>query len=157
MAPARRPAYVSGMIKNFLRIAGPAGLVAGAGLLVALTGCSKSQTDTQYVSAPPAAVPAQPTAVGEDDYVYYPSYEIYYSRIHHNYRFREGNAWVTRSAPPRISVDVLFASPSVRMDFHDAPERHHENIVRSYPKNWAPPGAGRGDRDEHKDDRKDQR
>ena len=93
----------------------------------------------------------------EYDYVYYPGYEIYYSSSHHNYRFRDGNAWVTRSAPPHVSVDVLFAAPSVRMDFHDAPERHHENIIRSYPKNWAPPGKGRGDRDERKDDRKDQR
>ena len=109
------------MIKNFLRIAGPAGLVAGAALLVALTGCSKSQTNTQYVSAPPATAPAQPTVVVDDDYVYYPAYEIYYSRNHHNYQFREGNAWVTRSAPPRVSVDVLFGSPSVRVDFHELP------------------------------------
>ena len=148
------------MIKNFLRTAGLTGLGSGAAFLAVLTGCSKSQSETQYVSAPVAAAPAaampmQPTVVVQDDYVYYPAYETYYSSNHHNYRYRDGNAWVTRSAPPRVSVDVLFASPSVRVDFHDAPERHHESIVRSYPRNWVQPG--RGDRDEHRDDRKDDR
>ena len=97
----------------------------------------------------------QPTAVvQQDDYVYYPAYEVYYSSSRHDYRYRDGNAWVTRAAPPHVSVDVLFASPSVRLDFHDAPERHHEEIMRSYPRTWAPPARGRDDR---KDDRKDER
>ena len=162
MAPALWPAYGFEMIKNFLRIAGPTGLVSGAALLATLTGCSKSQSDTQYVSAPAAtaptaAVPVQPTVVVQDDYVYYPAYEVYYSSNRHDYRYREGNNWITRPAPPRVSVDVLFASPSVRVDFHDAPERHHESIVRTYPRNWVPPGQGRGAQDERKDERKDKR
>ena len=163
MAPARRPAYGSEMIKNFLRTAGHTGLVSGAALLAVLTGCSKSQSDTTVAAAQPAApapaavAQAQPTVALQDDYDYYPAYEVYYSSNRHDYRFREGNAWVTRPVPPRVSVDVLFASPSVRVDFHDAPERHHESIVRTYPRNWVPPGQGRGAQDERKDERKDKR
>ena len=149
------------MIERILRTAGHTGLVSGAALLAALAGCSKSQSDTPYAGAPAAtaqsAAPApttvvqvQPTVVLQDDYVYYPAYEVYYSSNRHDYRYRDGNAWVTRPAPPRISVDVLLASPSVRVDFHDAPERHHESIVRTYPRNWVPPGWGRGDQDERK-------
>jgi hypothetical protein len=47
---------------------------------------------------------------------------------------------VTRPSPPRVSVNVLLAAPSVRVDFHDSPAAHHAAIVQTYPKNWAPPG-----------------
>jgi len=73
-----------------------------------------------------------------DDYVYYPGYEVYYSSNRHNYVYRDGRNWVTRPAPPRVSVDVLLASPSVQMDFHDAPAQHHSTMIKSYPKNWRP-------------------
>ena len=140
------------------------GFVAGAALMTALAGCNKAPPEVQYVSAPApavapapaAAAPVQPTVVvAQDDYVYYPAYEVYYSNSRHDYRYRDGNAWVTRSAPPGVSVNVLFASPSVRLDFHDAPERHHEEILRTYPRNWTPPGRGRDVRDDRKDERKD--
>ena len=163
MAPALAPAYGIEMIQKILRIAGHTGLVSGAALLAVLTGCSKSQSDTTVAVAQPAApaptavAQAQPTVALQDDYVYYPAYEVYYSSNRHDYRYREGNAWVTRPTPPRVSVDVLLASPSVRVDFHDAPERHHESIVRTYPRNWAPPSQGRGAQDERKDERKDKR
>lgn len=170
MASAERPAYRPEVIKKIFRIAGHTGLLSGAALVAALTGCNKSEPEIRYVSAPaaapaPAVAPApatvvqvQPTVVVlQDDYVYYPAYEVYYSNSRRDYRYREGNAWVSRPAPPRISIDVLFASPSVRVDFHDAPERHHESIIRSYPRNWAPPGRGRGNPDERRNDRKDER
>jgi len=34
--------------------------------------------------------------------------------------------WVSRPAPMGVSADVLLASPSVKMDFHDSPANHHE-------------------------------
>jgi len=74
----------------------------------------------------------------QDDYVYYPGYEVYYSSNRHSYVYRDGRNWVTRSAPPRVAIDVLLASPSVRVDFHDSPAQHHANVVKSYPKNWRP-------------------
>src|SRR5476649_141005 len=58
MASARRPAYRRAMNKIF-GFAGHAGLMSGAVLVAALTGCNKSPPDVQYVSAP-AAAPAAP-------------------------------------------------------------------------------------------------
>ena len=160
MVTARRGAYHFAMIKNILRIA----LVSATATLAVLTGCNKSQPEIRYVAAPSAApvpaavVPVQPTVVVmADDYVYYPAHEVYYSSSHHVFVYREGSVWVSRTAPPRVSVDVLFASPSVRLDFHDAPERHHDTIIRTYPRNWSPPGRGRGNQDDRRDERKEKR
>ena len=130
--------------------------VFGAGLLCVLTGC------VSYVDGPRARVYpeppmayVQPEIVVQDDYVYYPGYQVYYSSNHRHYIYLEGRSWVTRPSPPRVSVDVLFASPSVRVDFHDAPAAHHTAIVRTYPRNWAPPGQTRGRREGHKEGSKE--
>jgi len=111
-----------------------AGFVLGAVLLASLTGC------VAYVDRPPqgSVYVTPPTVVVQDDYVYYPDYQIYYSSSRHQYFWPEGGAWVARPAPRGVSVDVLFASPSVRMNFHDSPANHHAEIVRQYPRN-APP------------------
>src|SRR5450759_28271 len=106
------------------------GFVLCAALLGTLTGC------VGYVDGPRAGYYAEPSvAVVQDDYVYYPGYEVYYSSSRHQYAYREGRAWVSRPAPRGVSVNVLLASPSVRMDSHDSPAQHHAAIVRQYPKN----------------------
>jgi len=115
------------------------GLVFGAALLGAVTGC------VGYVDGPSAGgVYVQPSAtvVVQDDYVYYPGYQVYYSSSRRQYIYRDGRSWVSRPAPPRVSADVLIASPSVRLDFHDSPSIHHSSVVKTYPKNWSPPGSG---------------
>jgi hypothetical protein len=97
--------------------------------------------------------------VVQDDYVYYPSYQVYYSGSTRQYVYVEGNAWVSRPAPPRVSADVLLASPSVRLNFHDAPAIHHAAVVQTYPRNWAPPGSSHGNKggnnEAHKKDGKE--
>ena len=119
-------------------------------LLGTLTGC------VGYVEGPRAGYYAEPAVVVvQDDHVYYPGYEVYYSSSRHQYAYREGRAWVSRPAPRGVSVNVLLASPSVRMDFHDSPAQHHAAIVRQYPKNWAPPGSNQGQN--RKDDKRDGR
>ena len=126
------------------------GFVLCAALLGTLTGC------VGYVDGPRAGYYAEPSiAVVQDDYVYYPGYEVYYSSSRHQYAYREGRAWVSRPAPRGVSVNVLMASPSVRMDFHDSPAQHHAAIVRQYPKNWAPPGSNQGQN--RKDDKRNGR
>jgi hypothetical protein len=49
---------------------------------------------------------------------------------------------------------VLLASPSVKMNFHDAPAQHHAAVIQQYPKNWKPaaakPGQNRKD-NQHED------
>jgi len=119
------------------------GFAFGAALLGALTGC------VGYVHGPSQAVvyaPPPPVYVGagvvvEDDYVYYPGYQVYYSSNRRQYIYQDGRSWVSRPAPPRVSVAVLSASPSVRLGFHDAPSIHHATVVRQYPKHWAPPSS----------------
>ncbi len=131
------------------------GLVLCGALLGTLTGCigyvDQPHQGSVYV-APPAVYVAPPvvetTVVVQDDYVYYPNYQVYYSSSRHQYFYMDGGAFVSRPAPRGVSVNVLFASPSVRMNFHDSPANHHAEIVRQYPKNWKPSGQ----KDNRKDD-----
>lgn len=121
-----------------------------------LTGC------VGYVDGPrqggvyvqPPLVQVEAPIVVQDDYVYYPGYQVYYSSYRRQYIYQDGRSWVSRPAPPRVSVDVLFASPSVRLDFHDSPAIHHASVVRQYPKHWAPPGSSRGRQDGRDDSNK---
>jgi hypothetical protein len=129
--------------KLFFRT-GKAGLALGAVFLTTLTGC--------YVQGPPVES-GQYAFVAVDDYVYYPGYEVYYSSSRRQYAYREGNTWVARPAPRGVSVDVLLASPSVKMDFHDSPAIHHVATVQKYPKNWKPPGPNQGQKENGKDDK----
>ena len=132
--------------------AGTAGFVLGAVLLVTMTGC------VGYVDGPRAGIQVEPYAFAvQDDYVYYPNYECYYSVSRHQYAYREGNAWVARPAPRGVSVNVLVASPSVRMDFHDSPAQHHAAVVKQYPKNWKPAGSNQGQKGNGKEDKHDDR
>jgi hypothetical protein len=129
-----------------------AGFVLCAVLLGTLTGC------VGYVDGPRAGYYAEPSVVVvQDDYVYYPGYEVYYSSSRHQYAYREGRAWVSRPAPRGVSADVLLASPSVRMDFHDSPAQHHAAVVQQYPRNWAPPGSNQGKKENRKDDKPGER
>ena len=137
--------------KLFL-MAGNAGFVLGAALLVTLTGC------VGYVDGPRADVYVAPPVVEiQDDYIYYPSYGIYYSSSRRQYAYREGNVWVARPGPRGVSVNVLRASPSVRMDFHDSPANHHAAVVQQYPKNWRPSGSNQGRNENQKDSKPDNR
>jgi len=133
------------------------GLVLCAALLGTLTGCigyvDRGQPREAY-EEPPVV---QTTFLVEDDYVYYPNYECYYSASRHQYAYREGNAWVARSAPRGVSVDVVRASPSVRMDFHDSPAQHHATVAKQYPKNWKPDAQKPAQKENRKDEGHDQR
>jgi hypothetical protein len=136
---------------NYRKLFFKVGFLSGAMLLVTLTGC------VGYVDGPSAGVYAAPPAVEtsvvvQDDYVYYPDYQIYYSSSRHQYAYLDGGAWVSRPAPRGVSVDVLLASPSVKMNFHDSPANHHAEIIRQYPKNWKPSGPNQGQKENRKDD-----
>ena len=118
-------------MKNTKCFIGGIGIVLGVALLGALTGC--------VVEGPSHGV-AYPSV--EDEYVYYPGYQVYYGSRSHRYYYPEGRSWVARPAPPRVSAEVLLAAPSVRLDFRDHPSAHHATVVRQYPRTWAPPGPG---------------
>ena len=124
----------------------------GAVLLMTLTGC------VGYVDGPRAGIYAGPDVfVAQDDYVYYPSYAVYYSTSRHRYAYCEGNAWVARPAPRGVTVNVLRASPSVKMNFHDSPAYHNAAVVKQYPKNWRPSGSHPGQKQNWKDNQHYQR
>jgi hypothetical protein len=129
---------------QFFFRSGKLGLVLGAVLVGTLTGCNR-----QPVIINEAAPPVQTTVAVQDDFVYYPNYEVYYNSSRHEYAYREGDAWVSRPAPRGVSVDVLAASPSVKMDFHDAPANHHAEIARQYPKDWSAAGRKENQPDGH--------
>ena len=125
------------------------GLALCIALLGTLTGC------VGYVDgrAQGSVMWSRRVAVVQDDYVYYPQYECYYSVSRHQYAYREGNAWVSRPAPRGVSENVLRASPSVKMNFHDSPAQHHAVVVKQYPKNWKPSGRqGQNQKDDQRDD-----
>jgi len=103
-------------------------------LVGAFTGC------VGYVDGPPRADLYVPSpSLGPEDFVYYPGYQVYYSSNRRQYVYQEGRSWVSRPAPRRVSAEVLNASPSVRLDFHDSPALHHATVVKQYPKRWSPP------------------
>jgi hypothetical protein len=133
-----------------------AGGMLGAVLLLTLTGC------VGYVEGPRAGVYVEPAVqvdagfVGQDDYVYYPGYQMYYGSRSHRWYDREGSSWVAHPAPRGVSVDVLRSAPSVKMDFHDSPAHHHSEVVQKYPKNWAPSGSHQDRKENQKDDQRNQ-
>lgn len=160
MAAGSDGAYRRGM--KIISSAGATGLLAGTALLLLLAGCYTADSGRRTGYQGRARGQAEVTVVYADDYDYYPGYETYYSRSRHEYVYRDGGAWVHRPQPNGVSLEVLLAAPSVRMDFRDSPEQHHDTVVRSYPKNWQRPENKRDDKsdkkdrkDDGKDDRKD--
>ena len=121
--------------KKLLLKAG-SGTFATAAVIAGLLSGNLAQADDLHASVNITVAPN--TFDAQDDYVYYPARHIYYSKHHHRYAYIKDNAWVTAPTPPDISVTALQATPSVDMDFHDSPARHHADIMRKYPKDWAP-------------------
>ena len=79
--------------------------------------------------------------LAEDDYTYYPQYETYYSNRQHKYAFYTQGAWMLRPSFTGVPLEVLLASPSVKMTFHDDPANHHAQMLVDYPRTWTAPVA----------------
>ena len=148
------------MTNRLSLLAGQAGLIGAVALLASLTGCVVEGAGRRAEYRERPAVRVQAAVVFQDDYDYYPAYETFYSRNRREYVYRDGNSWVRRSEPRGVSLDVLLAAPSVRLDFHDSPEQHHGTVVRSYPRDWKRPAQAHDRKENHrenKDDRRDER
>jgi hypothetical protein len=141
------------MTNKPLRAAEMVGGIFSVTFSIAMTGCLAAPPHREFGARRPAPVQHVEVVV-QDDYVYYPGYEVYYSSNRRQYMYRNGNAWVTQAAPPQVSMAVLQASPSVRLDFHDAPARHHESVVQTYPRNWSPPANAHAAKSKAQDERK---
>ena len=133
MAPIELAGYFRRMIydQSFLRLP-QMGWIASVALLLAVTGCESD--GSYYASA--RSRPSTQVVAYQDDYDYYPGYETYYSRNRHEYVYRDGTTWVRRPQPRGVSVEAIRIAPSVRVDFHDTPERHHAEVVKAYPHDW---------------------
>jgi hypothetical protein len=129
-------------------------------LLAALTGCPAQPPPASTVvvtaPAPAAAQPAvvvQPVVVDQPmvedtaGFIYYPNYEVYYDPVGRVYWHNDGGRWNSGPSPGTVSVDVLRASPSAHMNFHDSPENHHAQVVQQYPHDWHPSNAPADNRD----------
>jgi hypothetical protein len=116
------------------------GAVAGVALLATLAGCVATPVaqNPRYGTRSPAPVQVVQVYQQPDDFDYYPAYEVYYSRNRREYVYRDRGTWVRGPEPRGVSLSLMLASPAVRVDFHDSPDRHHENIVRTYPRHWRP-------------------
>ncbi|HZP58888.1 MAG TPA: hypothetical protein VFB27_01090 [Opitutaceae bacterium] len=116
---------------------------------------------TDRLAAEPPEEPTYGVAPVRDDYIYYPAYEVYYSNVRHQYVYRAGGQWVTRTElPPHIPLEKLHASPSVHMKYHDHPWLHHTEVIHDYPRDWTPqtlaPSPGR-DKEDRRNDLRDER
>jgi len=131
------------------------GFAAGAALLGLLAGCASHVEPAGEAYTPPQSLYVETGVAAQDDYVYYPAYQVYYSSYRHQYIYQDGRSWVSRPAPPHVAAKVVLASPSVNVDFHDSPANHHARIVKQYPKQWTPPESGRDNHEErHIDDQR---
>jgi hypothetical protein len=110
----------------------------GARVLLMDKGVGIAITPPVVVMAP---VVVAPSVVVQDNYVYYPGYGIYYNSVRRQYAYLQGGVWIWAPAPGGVSVEVLLASPSVNMNFHDSLANHHAATLRMYPRNWKPSGA----------------
>src|SRR5512140_1348472 len=73
------------------------GFVLAAALLGTLTGCVGYVDGPREgrVYVPPAPVYVESDVVVQDDYVYYPGYEVYYGGHTRQYVYRDGRSWVS--------------------------------------------------------------
>ena len=133
------------------------GSLSGVALLSALAGCvghvDGPRSASGYAPPTPDYVESEVVTL-QDDYVYYPDYQVYYVSNRRQYVYLQDRSWVSRSVPPRVPADALFASRSVRLDFHDSPSVHHASVVRQYPKHWVTPGPAHGYKQAHGEGRR---
>ena len=98
------------------------GFLAAAAVVVTLTGCVATVERPRV-----AEVYYEPPV--QETYVYYPSYGMYYGRESHYYYYHDGRSWRGYREPRGVSSGVLLTAPSVAVDFHDSPARHHAQVA----------------------------
>jgi hypothetical protein len=163
MATVQWPDYLRFMInqKQIIKT-NSAGFVLGALLLTALAnGAISANAQSIITVTPPSIVVTPPVVVAppvvQDEYIYYPAYGIYYNSGRHQYAYLNNGAWTTAATPYGVTADVLLTSPSVRMDWHDSPEKHHADMMQRYPKNWKSGNEHHDQKDDSKRDSDDRK
>lgn len=115
-----------------------AGIVPVAACWLALSGCVDAPR-VQTLAVQPNLAQLQTARGVRANYVYYPDYEVYYSRNYQQYVFRYNYAWMTQGTPPPgLPPAVLESARTVPMVFHDEPSRHHAEVVLIFPRTPKP-------------------
>jgi len=126
-------------VKNFLTIQSAGAAALALMVQVLLTGCSGTPRWGAW-SVHPSPVRLASVLGTKDSYLYYPAYQVYYNRTKQQFVFPSDRGWTTQEeSPGDVGEADLFSSPSVAMNFTDAPQGHHAAMVRAYPRNWGRP------------------
>lgn len=103
-------------------------------LLAAFAGCAGSPRSTSLAVQPSLAQIQAGRGVWPE-YVYYPDYEVYYSRNYGLYVFLYNYGWMTQTEPPDLPPGTLENARSVPMAYHFYdPVAHHAEISRQFPR-----------------------
>jgi hypothetical protein len=74
--------------------------------------------------------PYENRTTAQNQYLYYPDYDLYYNRNTGDFISFENNRWIARKSPRNVSSDRLFASRSVSLQGYDTPEQHRAMYYR---------------------------
>jgi len=105
----------------------------GVSVLLFVAGCYNAPQKSAHLSG---STVVATRGTERDSYVYYRAYEAYYNATRRQYVYREGRSWVNRPDLPKAWAKNLATTPQVPVEFHDAPEKHHAQIAREYPRDW---------------------
>lgn len=113
--------------------------LVGSALGLTVAGCYHRATADSHAYSDTSESHAFTGTAGDrigDDYVYYPTYEVYYSPARKEYVYNDGTTWVRSTTPSRDWANDIAGAPYVPMTFHDDPALHHNDIARQYPRTW---------------------
>jgi hypothetical protein len=116
-------------------LSNPAAFAFSLATLTLLPGCATSSWKGTFRQPNQSQVHVALSRL--DSYIYFPGYQVYFNPARGQYTYWDGRAWLTSpDLPSELSMELLEESPSVAMNFDDAPARHHGEVAQSYPRNW---------------------
>lgn len=75
-----------------------------------------------------------PQAITQDSFLYFPDYKFYYNSRTSQYIYLSSGRWIYDAMPPPlVSVKDIPKARSMKMRFHDNPERHYDVDAMEYP------------------------
>lgn len=101
----------------------------GAIALLAVSGCVTNEDAAGGVAV--FGNPGYQTrTVVQNDYFYFPDYDIYYNRASGEFLSVENGRWTSRNRPLNVPVNRLLASRAVSVNTYISPQHHREVYLR---------------------------
>jgi len=108
---------------------------------LALAGCVNSP-EAMSLAEQPSFARMQAFRGIWPEFVYYPDYEVYYSRNYGLYVFCYNYGWGTETYPPDLPEGTLDRARVVQLDAHFSdPIGHHREISLQYPRRQGSDGV----------------